>query len=282
MKPTIFTLIICFFATTLFAQTDTIKTRHTEGADADTIIIIKSKKKHKYKFGFGKDVAEVNINNNDYDTTYTASKEPGFSLGLTFTRFDIGLTTLNDNGSFKLSPQNQFLNYRSWRSSSIGFDVLQISYRFSSAFRIYTSGGFDWMNLRLRQSGTILRDQDVLTFVPDDIKYSKIRLRASYLRVPIALDFRTHDDADGRRFHFVGGLDMGLLLGSSFLQESEQNGSQKRSGDYHFTKFRYGPFVRVGYGGIGVFARYYVNDMFDDSPAQKGLRNFSFGMSVGW
>ncbi|RWY55437.1 outer membrane beta-barrel protein [Mucilaginibacter gilvus] len=282
MKSIIFTLIICFAAATLFAQTDTIKTRHTEGGDADTIIIIKSKKKHKYKFGIGKDVAEVNINNDQKDTTYTASKEPGFSMGLTFTRFDIGLTTLNDNGSFKLSPQNQFLNYRSWRSSSIGFDVLQVSYRFSSTFRIYTSGGFDWLNLRLRERGTILRDQDVLTFVPDDIKYSKNRLSASYLRIPIALDFRTHDDADGRRFHFITGVDMGLLLSSSLLQESDVNGDQKRNGDYHFTKFRYGPFVRVGYGGIGVFARYYVNDMFDDSPAQKGLRNFSFGMSIGW
>jgi hypothetical protein len=282
MKSIIFSLIICFCASTLFAQTDTIKTRHTEGGDADTIIIIKSKKKHKYKFGIGQDAAEVNINSNDNDTTYTASKAPGFSLGLTFTRFDIGLTTLNDNGSFKLSPQNQFLNYRSWRSSSIGFDVLQLSYRFSPAFRIYTAGGFDWLNLRLRERGTILRDQDVLTFVPDDIKYKKNRLSASYLRVPIAFDFRTHDDSDGRRFHFVGGLDMGVLLSSSLLQESEENGDQKRSGDYHFTKFRYGPFVRVGYGGIGVFARYYMNDMFDDSPAQKGLRNFSFGMSVGW
>lgn len=282
MKAFIYTLIICFAASSLFAQTDTIKTRSSDKGDADTIIIIKSKKRHKYKFGIGQDVAEVNINNNEYDTTYTASKAPGFSFGLTFTRFDIGLATLNDNGSFKLSPQNQFLNYRSWRSSSIGFDVLQLSYRFNSSFRIYTAGGFDWFNLRLRESGTIQRDGDVLTFVPDDIKYTKNRLRASYLRIPVAFDFRTHDDADGRRFHFVGGLDMGVLLSSSLLQESKENGSQKRGGDYHFTKFRYGPFVRVGYGGIGVFARYYMNDMFDDSPAQKGLRNFSFGMSVGW
>lgn len=282
MRSIIFTLIICFTAATLFAQTDTIKTRHTEGAEADTIIIIKGKKKHKYKFGIGQDVAEVNINNDRSDTTYTASKAPGFSLGLTFTRFDIGLTTLNDNGSFTLQPQNKFLNYRSWRSASIGFDVLQISYRFSPGFRIYTSGGFDWLTLRLRGNGTIPRDGDVLTFVPDNINYTKNRLRASYLRVPVAFDFRTRDDDDGRRFHFVGGLDMGLLLSSSLYQDSKENGGQLRTGDYHFTKFRYGPFVRVGYGAIGVFARYYVNDMFDDSPAQAGLKQFSFGMSVGW
>lgn len=272
MKHTILTLIICFAITTLFAQNTPADTAKKQMADTTVKV-----KKRKLTVSFGKSDDDAKA-----DTSYTASKEPGFSAGLTFTRFDIGLTTLNDNGSFKLSPVNNFLRYRSWRSSNIGFDVLQVSYRFSSSFRIYTSGGFDWINLRLRESGTVLRDQDVLTFVPDDIKYEKNRLSASYLRVPVAFDFRTHDDADGRRFHFVGGLDMGLLLSSSLKQESKENGDQKRGGDYHFTKFRYGPFLRVGYGAIGFYAKYYLNDTFDDSPAQAGLRSFNVGMSIGW
>lgn len=279
MKRYIYTLILCFAAATLFAQTtpaDTVKT-----TPADTTVKVKKKRLHIH---FGNDDTEVTINSSteNSDTTLHNSKAPGISFGLTFTRFDIGLATLVDNGSFTLSQQNQFLNYRSWRSSSIGFDVLQLGYRFGSSFRIYTSGGFDWFNLRLRESGTILRNEPSLTFVPDNINYEKNRLRATYLRVPVAFDFRSHEDSDGRRFHFVGGLDMGLLLSSSLKQESEENGDQKLSGDYNFTKFRYGPFVRLGYGAIGVFAKYYVNDVFKDSPAQEGLRNFSFGMSVGW
>jgi hypothetical protein len=31
-----------------------------------------------------------------------------------------------------------------------------------------------------------------------------------------------------------------------------------------------------------VFGKYYFNNMFENSPAQDGLRNFPFGMSVGW
>jgi hypothetical protein len=31
-----------------------------------------------------------------------------------------------------------------------------------------------------------------------------------------------------------------------------------------------------------VFAKYYVNDMFENSPDQKGLRNFSFGLTFGF
>src|SRR3982751_2238310 len=199
MKRLIYTALICLTATVAFAQTDSVitdtsKTRRT-----------------RIRLGFGDDAAQVSIN----DTTSYASKAPGFSFGITFTRFDIGLTTLNDNGSFKLSPNNQFLNYRSWRSSNIGFDVLQLSYRFNSSFRIYTAGGFDWTNLRLRESVTILRDQPVLTYQRDDIKYDKNRLTAAYIRVPVAFDFRTHNDEDGRRFHFVAGAEMGVLIGSN-------------------------------------------------------------------
>ena len=75
---------------------------------------------------------------------------------------------------------------------------------------------------------------------------------------------------------------MGVLISSSLKQESDTNGDVKLSGNYNFTKFRYGTSLRIGYGAIGVFGKYYFNNMFDNSPAQDGLRNFSFGMSVGW
>jgi len=32
----------------------------------------------------------------------------------------------------------------------------------------------------------------------------------------------------------------------------------------------------------GVFAKYYMNDMFADSPDQKGLKNLSFGIMLGF
>ncbi|MGY4538580.1 hypothetical protein ACVW0P_003000 [Mucilaginibacter sp. UYNi724] len=268
MKSLIFTTLICLAATALFAQTDTVKTSFDTAKTRRTRI----------RLGFGDDVTQVAIN----DTNSVHSKAPGFSFGLTFTRFDIGLSTLNDNGSFKLSPTNQFLNYRSWRSSNIGFDIVQLSYRFNSSFRIYTAGGFDWTNIRLRESVTILRNQAPLAYTVDNVKYDKNRLSATYIRVPVAFDFRTHDDDDGRRFHFVGAAELGLRISSSLKQESKENGSQKLSGNYNFAKFRYGASFRVGYGAIGVFSKYYFNNMFENSPAQDGLRNFTFGMSVGW
>lgn len=274
MKRIIFTLIISIAAAGVFAQSGTDSTKTVV---RDTVI---KGKKMKVKLGFGEDVTQVSVN--DKDTVDHPLKAPGFSFGLTFTRFDLGLATFIDNGSFTLSPTNQFLSYRQWKTSNVGFDVIQLGYRFNSSFRVYVAGGFDWTLIRLRNNITILRNQPVLTYTTDNIQYSKNRFSSTYLRIPLGFDFRTHDDASGRRFHIVAGPDIGILLGGRVKQISEENGKQKFDDDYHFTRLRYGAYARVGYGFLGIFARYYINDVFENSPAQKGLKNFSFGLSVGW
>jgi len=225
-------------------------------------------------------------NHEDGDTTFHHrhhyNRYPQPSIGLTFSRFDLGLATLVDNGSFTLSRQNQFLNYRSWKTSNVGFDVFQMGIRFSDGFKIYLSGGFDWTLIRLRQDITILPNQPVLTYRQDSIHYSKNRFGSSYLRIPLSFDFRTKEDARGNRAHFVIGPIAGILLNGRVKQISQEHGKQKIDDDYHFTKVRYGGFVRMGYAGWGLFAKYYTNDMFENSPEQKGLKNFSFGFTFGF
>jgi len=225
-------------------------------------------------------------NHEDGDTTFHHkhhyNRYPQPSIGLTFSRFDLGLATLVDNGSFTLSRQNQFLNYRSWKTSNVGFDVFQMGIRFSDGFKIYLSGGFDWTLIRLRQDITILPNRPVLTYRQDSIHYSKNRFGSSYLRIPLSFDFRTKEDARGNRAHFVIGPIAGILLNGRVKQISEEHGKQKIDDDYHFAKVRYGGFVRMGYAGWGLFAKYYTNDMFENSPEQKGLKNFSFGFTFGF
>lgn len=265
MKRLVFTILFGAVAIGAFAQADSVK------AAADTTI----HKKPKYKFTLG---------HNDRDTSAKkASKAPGFSIGITFARFDLGLATLVDNGSFTLSPKNDFLSYRSWKTSNVGFDVLQMGYRFTSSFKIYLSAGFDWTHIRLHDNITIQRDPatDALHYTTDAIQYSKNRFSSSYLRLPLSFEFRTKDDNSGSRWHFVAGPDAGILLNGRVKQISGENGKQKFNYTYHYARFRYGGFARVGYGGFGLFAKYYMNDMFD-TEEQKGLKNFSFGLMVGF
>lgn len=234
------------------------------------------------KYGYANAGFDLAVNKKGDTIISTHSKPPGFSFGLTLARIDFGLATLVDNGSFTLSPQNQFLRYRSWKTTNAGFDVLQFGYRFNSAIRLYMSAGFDWTLIRLRENITIAEHQPVLTYTLDNINFSKNRFSSTYLRVPLSFEYRTHDDADGTPFRIVFGAEGGLLLSGRQKQVSAVNGTQEFTSDYHFQKFRYGPFARIGYGLIGVFAKYYVNDMFENSPAQKGLTNLSLGIMLGF
>ena len=269
MKRLVFTIIICACTSAVFAQADSskVKTDNTQ--------------KTKVRVGISEDGAEFDAKYKR-DSSRHESKAPGFSWAITFSRFDLGLTTMIDNGSTTLSPQNQFLRYRSWKSSNVGFDVIDFKYRFTSSFRIYLAAGFDWTLFRLRDNITILENQPVLTYRQDDIDYSKNRFSASYLRLPLSFEFRTKDNANGNRWHFVFGPEGGILLDGMVKQISPEFGKVHFDNNYHFTKFRYGPFIRVGQGGFGIFAKYYMNDMFQDSPAQKGLKNFAFGFTVGF
>lgn len=271
MKRLLFTTIMGFAATCVFAQNNSSDSSKN-----------KSDSTHGYHISFG-----VDGDNSDWHEFRHHRKHhkstPGFDAGITFSRFDLGLTTLVDNGSFTLSPKNDFLNYRSWKTSTVGFDVIQFGYRFGDNFKINLSGGFDWTLIRLEKNETILRNQPTLVARPDSgISYSKNRFSASYLRIPLAFDIRSGEDSHGKRAHLVFGPEAGILLGGMVKQISPEFGKKKFYDDYHFAKVRYGAFARLGYDGWGFFAKYYVNDMFENSPNQAGLKNFSFGLMFGF
>src|SRR4051812_41778409 len=122
MKRFLLTTIIALAASMGFAQI--ITTTTTTVTKKDSIIIktdttVKVRKSRTITFSFGERKAKVD------SARKARAGAPGFNFGITFSRFDLGLATLIDNGSFTLSPQNQFLSYRSWKTSNVGFDLVQ-------------------------------------------------------------------------------------------------------------------------------------------------------------
>jgi opacity protein-like surface antigen len=275
MKRLLLTTLIVAVASIGFAQDTTTTTTTTTVKNGDTTKVT-TEKKVRVSFHFGNRKAKVD------SARKAKAGQPGFNFGITFSRFDIGLATLVDNGSFTLSPQNQFLSYRQWKTSNVGFDLVQFGYRFDNHFKMYISGGFDWTLIRLKENITIQKGGSSLTYINDNVEFSKNRFSSTYLRIPLSFEFRSSENSRGERFRFITGPEVGLLMGGRVKQISEERGKQKMDDDYHFTKMRYGAFARLGYGGGGIFAKYYFNDMFENSPAQAGLKNFNFGFTFGF
>jgi hypothetical protein len=274
MKRLLMAAVLCGIATLGFAQIRTTTTTTVTDTLKDGTTTTRSHTKTTVSIGDFK-LRRDSLRRKD-------NKASGFNFGLTFSRFDLGLTTLIDNGSFTLSPKNDFLSYRSWKSSNVGFDLIQFGYRMSPHFKIYLSAGFDWTLIRLRKDITIQRDAPTLTYVTDDIQYSKNRFSSTYVRIPLSFEIRSREYSDGKRARFVFGPEAGILTGARVKQISEEKGKQKMDDDYHFAKVRYGAFARLGYGGAGFYAKYYFNDMFENSPEQAGLKNFAVGLTFGF
>ena len=268
MKHLIFTALLVSglagaMAPSVFAQQDTVV--------KDTVI--KKKNKYMVRIGGGTLVSKM------ADSTET-TKKGRFVGGVTFTRVDLGFSRLIDNGSFNLSPTNEFLDYKGGKTSTFSFDVLQFGYRFNSNVKVYVAGGFDWTLIRLRDNVTIQKNLPTLTALPENVEFSKNRFSSSYVHIPLNFEFRTNETKKGKRFYFILGPEVSFLLGGKVKQISDEFGKQKQYDNYHFQSVRYGGSFRFGYGGLGLFTKYYFNDMFN-TPAQAGLKNMSFGVTFG-
>lgn len=225
---------------------------------------------------------EIDISIGVKDKTNT-TKYPRIFGGITFTRIDWGFSRLIDDGKFTLSEDNDFLSYK--KASNFGFDILQFGVRSSDNFKTYLSAGFEWNYLRLKENILLDENSQSLSYTEidkNDVNYTKNVLTSTYLRMPITFEWRSNKVKNGERVKVAFGAMTGVLLKGTQRLKSKENGKQKFRDNYNLSSFQYGPFVRIGYDDFGLFAKYYVNDMFENSPAQKGLNNFTFGLTLGF
>ena len=169
-------------------------------------------KSKKVNYGQSIKIGPVVVTKNGDTIRKIDQNKARFIGGITFTRLDIGLSKLIDNGSFSLSPANEFLDYRASKTSNVSFDVLQMGYRFNSNFKIYLAGGFDWTLIRLKKDITMQKSTAKLTYVNEPIVFSKNRFSSSYLHIPLNFEFRTKENNKGKRFYVVVGPEVGFLL----------------------------------------------------------------------
>lgn len=215
--------------------------------------------------------------------TENSIKYPRWYGGLTLTRIDWGFSRLMDDGSFNLSEQNSFLSYG--KASNFGFDILQFGLRFNDNFKSYISAGFEWNYLRLKNNILLEKNSPQLAYQQIDknsVDYKKNILTSTYLRLPLSFEWRSDKNSHGKRVKVAVGAMTGILLKGSQRLKSTANGKQSIKDSFNLSKFQYGPFVRVGYQHLGVFSKYYINDMFENSPDQKGLHNLTFGLTFGF
>lgn len=194
--------------------------------------------------------------------------------------FEMGVSgLLNKNGGLELENGLYDLDYSSSISYNLNLFETKINL-FSGHAGIITGLGFNWNNyafkgnttLSANNDGTVAVDQPGLTF-------SKNKLRATYVKIPVLLEFNTSLQSS-KSFHIAGGVEGGFKLRSKTIQEYELEGEKydvDAKGHYNVNPWKLNAVGRIGYKNFTLFANYGLTTLFEKD---KGPEMYPFEVGI--
>nr|WP_321229838.1 hypothetical protein [uncultured Psychroserpens sp.] len=158
----------------------------------------------------------------------------------------------------------------------------------SNAVRLKYGFSFQWNKLTPKNDRYFVQDGNVTTLeaFPSELKESEFRI--TNLVFPIHFEFGPSKKIERKNYfrystenHFkvgVGGY-AGFNIGTQQKLRYEEDGNrvkQKIRRSYNATPFVYGLSAYVGYGGLGIYAKYDLNPIFEDQTFDQ--HNLSIGL----
>ncbi len=172
------------------------------------------------------------------------------------------------------------------RSMSWRINVLEEKIRLVKDYAgILVGAGLTYNSYGLKNNVDVLKDDSLGTIGvyrnPDELEYTKNKLRASYVNVPVMLEFNTSEDPD-KAFHIAAGVVGGWRMGAMSKKKFEQNGEEqrlRRKSDFNFSDWSLDASVRVGFSDVTLWANYGLTPVFlkDKGPE---VYNLSVGVQI--
>jgi hypothetical protein len=190
------------------------------------------------------------------------------------------------NENFETSfDNNQYWENDPARSNVWNINFLEHKFNFGTPYVGLTTGlGVNFTSLAFKQNYVVSSSSDSIFGVIDSVNvYSKNKLKASYLTIPLLLEFNTSADED-RSFYLAAGVVAGVRLTSKIKREGEINGDkfkQKERGAYNLNPFKLDAAVRMGYGSFGLFANYSLTTLFEKDKT-VAVYPLTFGVSLNF
>lgn len=243
--------------------------KSTDTEDAGTKVVMgreeKSKKNSKVETNWG--VLDIGFSNysdqTDYSNTggYLVNKPgtPAFGKG------DFKLRTgksINLNLWFFMQRVSLVKNYVNLK---YGLGLELNNYRYKS-------------DISYRENGTIpysggLQTSNAFIF-EDSIGFTKNKLAADYLTVPLMINFTSHPGYSKKGISLSVGASAGYLYSQRNKQKSDERGKQKNKGEYDMEKFKLSYIAELGLGPVRLYGSYSPKSMYETG---LDLRPFTVG-----
>jgi hypothetical protein len=198
---------------------------------------------------------------------------------------DFGFMMLMDENFDNTFADNRYWNNDAARSQVWNLNILEHKFNFGTPYVGLTTGlGFSWKQVAFKNNYVLQTTADTTFAVIDTVnQYSKNKLKASYLTVPLMLEFNTSANED-RSFYLAAGVVGGVRLTSKTKRQGEFDGKEfkeKVKGRYNLNAFQLDAAVRFGYGSWGVFANYSLLPLFDQGTTVDAYP-LTFGLSLNF
>ncbi len=136
-------------------------------------------------------------------------------------------------------------------------------------------------SISYRENGTIPYSGGMQTNAPfifrDSIAFSKNKLAADYLTVPIMLNFATNNSGKKKGLSLSVGVSGGYLYGQRNKQKSDARGKEKNKGEYELEKFKFSYIGELGLGPVKLYGSYSPNSIYEHS---LDIRPYTFGFRL--
>ncbi len=268
MKAYILLLVHILFGINLLAQE--VEVTEIDNNPPDTTHIVIGKKRITIT---SNDSVDVEIKDEKRKSeAHWAGIEMGFNM----------LTNASMGTSF---PNNPYWENDPARSLSWNWNIFEHKFQIVHEYVGITTGlGISFQQFALKNNYRIYDTPDSVYAQIDTVyRYDKNKLKATYLTVPLLLEFNTNIDAD-RSFYLAAGVIGSVRIGSKTKYVGEADGNEfkrKDKGTYGLSAFRVDGTVRLGYANWGVFANYSLIPLFETSKTTE-VYPLTFGLSYNF
>jgi hypothetical protein len=198
---------------------------------------------------------------------------------------DMGFTSLMNS-----SLDNTFAGYKYWENDpakSMTWNLNLWEHKFSlykEFIGITTGLGFSFTQIAFKDNYMLVATSDTLLGLipmptPETQDYKKNKLKATYLTVPLLLEFCTNEDAD-KSFYLAAGVVGGVRISSRYKRTMEDN-KDIQKGTFALSSFKLDAAMRMGYGNWGAFATYALMPLFETSKTIE-VFPLTFGLTMNF
>lgn len=184
-----------------------------------------------------------------------------------------------DKPDYSLYEVKDFMSLNQGKSIEVNFNFYQLDIGLVKSYVGLVSGmGLSFENYRFQNPYTIKRTGDFTE--PVALTYdnlSKTKLTASYLNVPVLLEFQIPVNHKEGRLFVNAGVIGGVKIGSHTKVKHGDTKDKDHDG-FNMNPFKYSATARVGYKDVSVYCNYSLNPLFESGKG-PGLTPFSVGIS---